>query len=394
MSHPVAYVLLERPVTLSETALVETLRQRHPEVRWDVAGLVPKARADDAIIIRCGDHLLVVMSMPAPLPYDENLWKRASRIWPEAPQAAERHKAHLIVSTMGHAENEPGHASPSTIEKARMTTAAAGGLIAMTTGCCAAVWDGGVARSARMWLNESRMAFSRYPEHPFALWVDVVPFPSGQTIGATTIGLRPFIHREIEFETDGLDRAKVIERVAGTAFYLIEHEFRGMIKNGIVLEGDSPADRVKVRARISRFSISPVLAIGPEHELNRPKPYPIIPLAIARNHPLLIMLGKAGLFDASGWENQIELWPHHYVSEIRMESYDQGLNGMLSKILVTDAYAAVDETARRALASGDVETAKSALMPFAKEVREFQDVARFALTNGDLHMFLPATRSS
>jgi hypothetical protein len=74
-----------------------------------------------------------------------------------------------------------------------------------------------------------------------------------------------------------------------------------------------------------------------------------------------------------------------------MDNYDQGINGILSKILATDAYAAADETARRALASGDVEEAKSALMPFAKEVGDFQAVAHFAITNGDLYMFLPRT---
>jgi hypothetical protein len=105
--------------------------------------------------------------------------------------------------------------------------------------------------------------------------------------------------------------------------------------------------------------------------MNRPKQYPIIPLVIAKNNPLLIMLGKASLFDASSWENQIELWPHHYISEARLENYDQGITGLFSKILATDAYAAADETARRSLASGDVETAKSTLMPFAKEVSTF-----------------------
>jgi hypothetical protein len=241
---------------------VDTLRQRHPDKRWSVIPKTAQAKADGPFMIRCGDHLLVVVLMPGPLPYDEKLWKRASRIWPEAHHAAERHRAHLIVSTMGHAENKPGNVDPSTIEKARMTTATVGGLIAMTPGCCAAVWNVGVGRSPQMWLNESRMAFSRYPDHPFALWVDVVPFPSGQTIGAVTMGLRSFIHHEIEFDVDGLDRAKVVQRVAGMAFYLIEHGFNGVIKNGTILEGDSPADRVKVRARVSRFAISPVLAIG------------------------------------------------------------------------------------------------------------------------------------
>jgi hypothetical protein len=297
MGHPVAFVLLETFVIPDATALVKTLQDRHPDLRWDVMPNAAQRKLDDPFMIRCGDHTLAVLLMPAPLPYDEGVWQRASRIWPEAPHAAERHKAHLIVSTSGKAENNPGIADLSHIAEARMTTAVAGALIAMNPGCCAGVWDAGIARSPQMWRSESRMAFDRYPEHPFALWVDVVPF-SGSTDGATTIGLRSFIDREIEFEAEHLDRANLIRRVAGTAFYLIEHGFNGMIKNGIVLEGDTPTDRVKVRARMSRFAIKPALSFGPERELNPPKPYPIIPPTIARNHPLLVMLGKAGLFDA------------------------------------------------------------------------------------------------
>ena len=389
MSHTTAYVLLDSFLTPDVNALVDTLRQRHPDIRWDVGPQAAAAKPDGHVIIRCGDHLVVVMSMPTPLPYDEGLWKRASRIWPEAHHAAERHKAHLIVSTIGSAESPPGP-KPSTIEQARMVTAAAGGLFAMIPGCCAAVWNDGIARSPRLWLQESSMAFSRYPDHPFALWVDVVPFPSGEGFGATTFGLQPFIDREIEYDVGGLERTDVVRRVAGIAFYLLEHGFRGSIRNGTVIEGDSPADRVKVRARMSRFAIAPALAFGPEHETSdRPKQYQIIPLSIAKNHPLLVMLGKTGLFDASAPLNQIEFWPHHYVSETRLENYDQGINGVLSRILATDAYAAADEAARRALAAGDTGTAKSALAPFAQEVTLFLETARVAFGNRDLHMFMP-----
>jgi hypothetical protein len=390
MSHPFAFVLLAAPVPLNESTLVETLQQRHPERSWAASGHAARTNADDPVTIRCGDHLIVVMSMPAPIPHDENLWKRASRIWPQAPEVAGRHRAHLIVSTMGAAENRADIPRLTQIESARLTTAVVGALTAATTGCCAVVWDGKVARSAQMWLDTSRSAFAPWPDHPCALWIDIVPYPSGRAIRAVTVGLFAFVYREIEFEVDGMDRATVIQRVAGIAFYLIQHGFRGVIKDGTVLEGDSAADRVKARARISRFTRSPVLAFGPEHEMSSGlKSYPIIPLSVARDHPLLIMLRKAGLFDASSPENQIQLWPEHYVSEVRLENYDSGMNGVFWKILATDAYADADQKARSALAGGDVDTAKSVLMPFAKEVREFLASARVALSNGDLHMFLP-----
>ena len=54
-------------------------------------------------------------------------------------------------------------------------------------------------------------------------------------------------------------------------------------------------------------------------------------------------------------------------------------NGVLSDILGTDAYIEADEKARSALARGDAEMVKSALMPFAEEIKKFQATARYAL---------------
>jgi hypothetical protein len=384
MSQPIAFILLQKPVKPNVRALVETMRQRHPDLPWDSTTDSTDPKGGDLPFVRCGRHFIVLMSVEAPLPNDENLWSRASMAWPEARKIAQQHRAHLVVSTMSD-ENK--------LEAARVITAIIGGLITVTQDACGVVWQSKVARSPQMWLDTSRRAFAPWPDHPFPLWIDIIPAPFGRAIRAVTVGLFPFVYREIEFEVDGMDRATVIERVAGIAFYLIQHGFRGMIKDGTVLEGDSAADRVKVRARISRFTRSPVLAIGPEHEISSGlKSYPIIPVAIARDHPLLVMLGKAGLFDASSPENQIQLWPEHFVSEVRLESYDHGMNGVFSKILATDAYTEADQKARHALARGDVDTAKSLLMPFANEIREFQGSARVALGNGDLHMFLPRPR--
>jgi hypothetical protein len=133
-----------------------------------------------------------------------------------------------------------------------------------------------------------------------------------------------------------------------------------------------------------------VLAVGAQLRTSGPKKsYPIVPASIARDHPLLIMLSKVGLFDVAAPENQIELLIGSYVSETRLQSYDQGMQGVFSKILQTDAYVEADEKVRRALASGDSETAKSLLAPFGEEVRKFQATARYALGRGDLFMFQP-----
>ncbi|WP_245446549.1 hypothetical protein [Bradyrhizobium sp. MOS002] len=102
------------------------------------------------------------------------------------------------------------------------------------------------------------------------------------------------------------------------------------------------------------------------------------------------MLGKVGLFDPTKSENLIELRPDHYVSETRLESLDGGVSQELSKMLATDAYAEADTNARRALASGDIASARSFLQPWAEEVGRLQEALQLALTLCDAFMFMPA----
>jgi Domain of unknown function (DUF4261) len=387
MSNPIAFVLLDHPVTPEPRALVETMRQRHPDLPWDVAGDSATAKPNDALLLRCGGHLVTVMSIPAPVPHDKDLWERASLLWREGREVAGRHRAHLIVCPMGKHENR--------LESARITTALVGGLIAVTPGCSAVIWRSITARSAAIWLDGSRRAFAPSPDYPFMLWVEILPFRSGQATGATTAGLSAFIDREIEFDVDGMDYPTVIDRVAGLVSYLIGHG--AVIKDGDTV-GISDADRIKVHFRTSRFNGAPVLAVGPPHAIpGRWKQYPIISVATARDHPLLVMLSSVGLFDPSSPDNQVQLRPDAYESEDLLETYQQGLNGWLSNLGKTGGYVEAEKSARAALARGDVEMAKSVLLSFADEIRKFQINARFALTRGDLFMFLPkqsATRLS
>ncbi|WP_456673435.1 hypothetical protein [Bradyrhizobium sp. RDM12] len=222
--------------------------------------------------------------------------------------------------------------------------------------------------------------------------MEIVHFRCGETIGAYTVGLSAFTGREIEFEVDGLDKYAVTVRVAQLSSYLIANGLNAEIKDGGVFEPDPEIDhRVAVLYRNSRFNLGPVISFSSvEDRVGRLKAYGIIPPSIARNHPLLVMLGKVGLFDPSRAENQIRLKPDHYISEVRLESFDDGLSRALSGMLATEAYAEADTKARRALASGDTASARSLLMPWADEVGLLQTAAKLALTLCDAFMFSPA----
>lgn len=374
-----AFVLLDGPAMLNESALVETLRQRYPNLNWDVTGDSASAKPEGACVIRCGSHVATVTPKQVPLAYDEVLWTRASNSWPNARDAAGHHRAQLVVSII---------ANQNRLECARLTTAVIGSVVALTSNSCAVVWGPrAVTRAPQVWRDMSLRAFAPFPEYPFTLWVDIVPFNSGPNTGAVTVGLASFVDREIEFEVDGMDKAIVTDRVTNLASYLIEHG--AIVKDRDIIGGPEP-ERTQVHFRGSRFGSWPVFAVGSDRAFRTQlKTYYVIPATIAKDHPLLTMLGRVGLFDASSPDNQVQLRPADYVSENRLEIYDKGIQGVLSHILTTDRYVTADKAARLALARGDVETAKSALMPFVQDIKFLQKSARDGLTQGKVFMFRP-----
>ena len=247
-----AFVLLDNPTTPDMSAVCKALRARHPELETEVvAGEGPAgARQSPANspLVRCGNELVAVMSMPAPLPHDPGLWSRAATTWPEGKAVAARHRGHLIVSVLGK--------SLQPLPAARLATAVIGALIAVIPECCAVVWGGKVARPAKLWLEMSTRSVAPFPDYPFTLWLDILPFRSDAKIGAVTMGLSAFAGREIEFETGKLALPTMIDKVAGLAVYLVEHG--NVVKDGNTFGGDE-RERFTVRYKTSdRFPGLPV----------------------------------------------------------------------------------------------------------------------------------------
>jgi hypothetical protein len=391
MTLPVAYILLEDVRLPEEAALIATLRLRHPGLCWDRSPVAQSNDIDGPMFIRAGDHLMAILLLPAPMPSDQRLWQQASWVWPGAFDAADRHRAHLIVSTMGSAENNAEAKALTYAESTSLTTAFVGAVLEVLPGCLSVVWNGRVARSPEEWLKQSGRAFDPFPDHPYSLWTEIVHFVSGNTIGAYTTGLSSFIGREIEFEVDGLDQHGVTVRVANAMSYLIANGLDENVESGTVYnDEDENVGRVAIFQRNSRFDIGPVVSFfSLKAPVGRCKTYQIIPASIARHHPLLVMMGRVGLFDPTRAENQIELRPDHYVSEAR-DIFDDVISGVLSGMLATDAYADADTKARSALARGDTSSARSFLLPWAEKVGRLQETTKLGLFLRDAFMFMPA----
>jgi hypothetical protein len=218
------------------------------------------------------------------------------------------------------------------------------------------------------------------------LWVDVLPFKSGQSAGALTVGLSLFIGREIELDLPGVALASLIERVVQLVSYLIERASAIQDRQTFQI---SDTEQVTVFHDVSRFNGSPVLRVGPAARSGSLKHYPIISPATASGHPLLVLLNHVGLFDVASSANQVQLRPAAYDSDERLQTYDDGVNCVLSKMQATDAYVVAEKNARAALARDDTETAIEASRPFAEEVSKLQATLKHALTHGAVFMFLP-----
>ncbi|WP_245163027.1 MULTISPECIES: hypothetical protein [Bradyrhizobium] len=89
-----ALVLLNKPVTPDMSAVAKALRARHPELATETADNEEAQPVQaNSPLIRCGDQLVAVMSMPAPIPQDrgcgnalrepgrkERLWRRGIEV--------------------------------------------------------------------------------------------------------------------------------------------------------------------------------------------------------------------------------------------------------------------------------------------------------------------------
>ena len=103
-----------------------------------------RSKAAGSPLILCGGEIVVVMAaMPAQLPHDAGIIKVASRTWPDAATALNRHRSHTIVAPLGSGENR--------LQTARALTAVVSGLITAVPGCLGVIW-GRVAHPADCWL--------------------------------------------------------------------------------------------------------------------------------------------------------------------------------------------------------------------------------------------------
>jgi hypothetical protein len=236
-SRLIACVLLDAPTLVNEVSVITAFRARHPDIPIELAAS-REAGKGAALTVRCDGELIVVMSVPLPLPREE--WERpslrAAVQWADAPAVFARHGAHLVVATL----TEPS----DRLQAARCMAGVIGALIAAVPGCRGVFWESQVSHSAAAWLEASRDAFAPYPAFPYPLWVSLHVHRDGGWIGVISFGLSSFVGREIELEPQDADRARALQKAAGLAVYLMQHG--AVLKDGDTF-GATATELIRVR---------------------------------------------------------------------------------------------------------------------------------------------------
>lgn len=235
-------VLLDAPRPLDMGALVLQIRQLTAPIGLSVE-LMRDAQGGEPAMVGVGGVPLTVIARDFPVPPGTMDRAVAATIaWNEAAAAVAAHGAHLIVGCVQQPKNHE-HA----LHFAMLTTFVTAAALDMSEGL-GAYWASGemmlspdgMRRAVRAMLSKTL---------PVEDWVNLMWFRGetagqSQTVGAATIGMRPFFGLEIEFLPAPQQPVELAQRIFGLIRYLLMH---GMVIRDGETFGDSETDITRVR---------------------------------------------------------------------------------------------------------------------------------------------------
>lgn len=235
-------VLQDAPRPLDMTALVLQLRQLTAPIGLSVE-LLRNAQGSEPAMVGVGGVPFTVIAVATPVPPGTMERAVAATIaWNEAAAAVAAHGAHLIVGCVQQPKNHE-HA----LHFAMLTTFVTAAALDMSEGL-GAYWASGemmlspdgMRRAVRAMLSKTL---------PVEDWVNLMWFRGetagqSQTVGAATIGMRPFFGLEIEFLPAAQQPVELAQRIFGLIRYLLMH---GMVIRDGETFGDSETDITRVR---------------------------------------------------------------------------------------------------------------------------------------------------
>lgn len=238
----VAMLLLRGPLP---SLRPEVIRGRRDALfPGDADELGPVAARDGRpwpILVQLGGEVLFVMQIEAPIPAPNlSAVTAASPWWPEAAQAVDAHRAHLVIGPL----ELPMAEVASAVASARRVTRLAA-IVAAEAGPAAigVLWtNAGLLHPAAPFVDQARAPL------PLQLWIDMQPLPGarrGET-GFVTRGLRALIGRELRLEPNGLvPVAGLARRGLNVAAYLLNGG-GAALRDGDTI-GTSMDERMRIR---------------------------------------------------------------------------------------------------------------------------------------------------
>lgn len=215
------------------------------------------------LVLTVDGMLITVLFVGRPIPTAElNEAIKGGRIgWPTAADELAPHIAHVIVATVNPVENHTDALSGAT----GVTFVAAA--VAALTSALGVYWS--AARAVRATKDFIRAAEGlALHQIPTDTWVrlDILQGSANLAEGlfaAITVGLQPFVGREIEFAPERMPPRTIAQRIVGTAQYLIAN---GMLLNDGDTLGVDQSERMRVRfaAQGQRPGV-PVARLSIEH---------------------------------------------------------------------------------------------------------------------------------
>ncbi len=246
---PGAFIIFDTPVRLRSFRIAQAFRERYPGVP---APEVAEGATDIPLMKFAGIEV-VLFQFDVLIPAGwQPIARRAAAHWPQAEAAFGRHRAHVMVQTMGADATDRLHV-------AQTVSAAIGTILETHPESSGVLWDMSVAHSRDLFSELSRWAFAPYPDFPTELWVSIHRFRTeDDRVGAVTQGLSSFVGREIELLGAPSQFKAIVSMVRRLSVYLIQGQ--SPMKDGDTF-GESASDRIQVQFKISeRFAGLPIIA--------------------------------------------------------------------------------------------------------------------------------------
>ncbi|MBV9243721.1 MAG: DUF4261 domain-containing protein [Methylobacteriaceae bacterium] len=213
---------------------------------------VPGESLDDPLIsllLLVNEFPIAVMWVDRPIPLDTfDSAIRTNRLWPQARERLREHKAHITVGALDSCKSHQEAVQQATLV---MLLSAALAESASTIG---AYWCAGETVTEKSQFVDYARSLAAETLWPTDVWVQLAwtkgPEQDGKrTFGLFTIGLLPFVGRELEFTPAALPPAVICLRVVATAHYLISNG--PVLRDGSTV-GIDPAERIRIHAHDER----------------------------------------------------------------------------------------------------------------------------------------------